>query len=81
VRRRRRLRRELSLLRRQDLEVEPLRVLASTGMSGTITDVPSVINARTFAKACGSTTRRSASAFRSGGFPPMLVIASQSRRP
>ena len=63
------------------LKPELLRVLALTGASVTISDVPGVISLRAFARNVGSMDMRVASSFRFGTRLPTLAIDSQSRRP
>src|SRR6516164_9322719 len=63
------------------LKPELLRVLALTGASVTIIDVPGVISLRAFARKVGSMDMRVARSLRFGTRLPALAIDSQSRRP
>src|SRR6516165_2103991 len=63
------------------LKPELLRVLALTGASVTISDVPGVISLRAFARNIGSMDMRLARSLRFGTRLPTLAIDSQSRRP
>src|SRR6516165_5240768 len=63
------------------LNPELLCVVALTGASVTIIDVPGVISLRAFARNVGSMDMRLARSLRFGTRLPTLAIDSQSRRP